>query len=309
MPVKLREELPTVLLLGFCYGAFPVIPVYFGAGGGAWPILAIALIVTLYSSLQHEVLHGHPFRSQSWNDALVFPAIGLFVPYIRFKETHLAHHFDPNLTDPYEDPETNYIDVAVWQEMPFWTRVLARINTTLLGRMVIGPLISLSAFYWSDFLQMRRGDRRLVRAYTLHALGVLPVLVWVVVFTDLPLWKYVAGAYAGMSILKIRTFLEHQAHERAAARSVIIEDRGLLALLFLNNNYHSVHHANPRVTWHKLPALFEKRREHYLRRNEGYAYRSYASVFRAHFFKPKDGPTHPLWSKDPDLLQFEREGH
>ena len=30
-----------------------------------------------------------------------------------------------------------------------------------------------------------------------------------------------------------------------AARSVIIEDRGPLALLFLNNNFHAVHHAQP----------------------------------------------------------------
>ena len=40
---------------------------------------------------------------------------------------------------------------------------------------------------------------------------------------------------------------------------MIIEDRGPLSLLFLNNNYHVIHHIHPRVPWYKLPyvaALF-----------------------------------------------------
>ena len=103
-------------------------------------------------------------------------------------------------------------------------------------------------------------------------------------------------AGSGWRCCRIRTFLEHQAHERAAARSVIIEDRGPLALLFLNNNYHAVHHANPRLAWYRLPAEFARRREEWLRRNGGYAYRSYGEVFRRYLFRRKDPVAHPIWT-------------
>jgi fatty acid desaturase len=99
-----------------------------------------------------------------------------------------------------------------------------------------------------------------------------------------------------MGLLRIRTFLEHQAHERAAARSVIIEDKGPLALLFLNNNYHAVHHANPWLPWYELPAEFARRREEWLRRNGGYAYRSYGEVFARHLLRRKDPVAHPIWT-------------
>ena len=52
--------------------------------------------------------------------------------------------------------------------------------------------------------------------------------------SEMPFWAYLLSAYLGLSLLKIRTFLEHQAHEKARGRTVIIEDRGPLALLFLN---------------------------------------------------------------------------
>ena len=61
----------------------------------------------------------------------------------------------------------------------------------------------------------------------------------------MPVWAYLLAAYLGWSLLKIRTYLEHRAHEAARARTVVIESRGPLALLFLNNNFHVVHHMHP----------------------------------------------------------------
>ena len=46
---------------------------------------------------------------------------------------------------------------------------------------------------------------------------------------------------------------------------MIIEDRGPLAILFLNNNFHAVHHANPRLAWYRLPAEYARRRDEWLR--------------------------------------------
>jgi fatty acid desaturase len=63
------------------------------------------------------------------------------VPYGRFRDTHLAHHHDPILTDPYDDPESNYLDPAVWARLPAARTRLFRFNNTLFGRMVLGPIL------------------------------------------------------------------------------------------------------------------------------------------------------------------------
>jgi fatty acid desaturase len=75
------------------------------------------------------------------------------------------------------------------------------------------------------------------------------------------------AAWVGHGLLRIRTFLEHRAHEAARARTVIIEDRGPLSVLFLNNNFHAVHHMHPAVPWYRLPAVYRANRAHYLRRS------------------------------------------
>lgn len=291
------EEIPTILLLVATYGIFLALTSAASVLPPALIILGLAGVMALHSSLQHEVLHGHPFDNQTLNDALVFPALGIFVPYLRFKDTHLAHHFDPNLTDPYDDPESNYLDDHVWAQMCVVMRLLYQFNTTLFGRMVIGPIIGMTEFYKEDAKAIFRGNRRIAISYALHAAGLAIPLVWVVVATDLQLWAYVASAYVGMSILKIRTFLEHQANDRASARTVIIEDRGPLAFLFLNNNYHAVHHIHPQLVWHRLPKVFAARRDGFLKRNNGYIYNSYAQIFAQHLFTAKDPVSHPMWTE------------
>jgi len=75
---------------------------------------------------------------------------------------------------------------------------------------------------------------------------------------------------------------------------VLIEDRGPLALIFLNNNLHVVHHMHPRVPWYDLPAMFRANRDLYLQRNGGYYYRSYAEIFARHLLRAKDPVPHPL---------------
>ncbi|MEI4486994.1 fatty acid desaturase [Frigidibacter sp. MR17.14] len=264
------------------------------AGFAPLGVVLTVLAIVLHSSLQHEVLHGHPFRAPRANEALVFAGLGLVYPYRRFKDTHLAHHFDENLTDPYDDPEANYLDPAVWQRLPRWGQRLLRVNNTLAGRMLLGPAIGAVVFCGADVRAIRAGDRRIRRDWLLHLAGLVPVVLWLLAVAEMPLWAYVLSAYGAMSVLKIRTFLEHRAHERARGRSVIVEDRGLLAFLFLNNNLHSVHHTHPQVAWYRLPALYAARRELFLAKNDHYRYGSYAEVFRAHFWRAKDPVPHPL---------------
>lgn len=260
------------------------------------PVLGIvvtALAIAQFCSLQHEALHGHPFRNPALNEALVFPALFPTVPYGRFRATHLAHHHDPNLTDPYDDPESNYMDPQVWALLPAAARHLLAANNTLLGRMLLGPLISTPLWLWSEARLLMAGQRDVQRDWLLHLGGLALLALWL---WPAPMgWMgYLAACYLAASLLKIRTFLEHRAHEAARARTVIIEDRGPLALLFLNNNLHVVHHMHPQVPWYRLPALYAANRDHYLRRNEGYAYASYLQIFRQHFLRGKDPVPHPL---------------
>lgn len=261
----------------------------------AWGAVVFALV--LHASLSHEVLHGHPFPSRRLSEALVLVNPGLLIPYLRFRDTHLAHHQDANLTDPYDDPETNYIDPVVWARMPRVVQTVMALNNTLAGRMLIGPVVAQVLFMRGDWQAVRGGDLQVLKGWALHLPGVAFVLtlVWA---SPMPVWAYLAACYASVSVLKIRTFLEHQAHERARGRTVIVEDRGLLAFLFLNNNFHVVHHMHPRVPWYRLPALYRANRARYLTCNEGYRYGSYAEVFARHFLRAKDPVPHPLWSSD-----------
>ncbi|MBI1416268.1 MAG: fatty acid desaturase [Limimaricola sp.] len=259
-------------------------------------VIVTALAAAFHSSLTHEVIHGHPFRSARLNAALVAPPLVLAVPFLRFRDTHLAHHNDARLTDPYDDPESNYMDGGDWEARPGWYQGLRRINNTLAGRLLIGPALGQVMWMAADLRAIRAGDGAVLRGWLWHLPGLALVLA-VVAVSPMPLWAYLPAAYAALSLLKIRTFLEHRAHERAPGRTVVIEDRGPLALLFLNNNLHLVHHMHPRAPWYALPGLYRANPDRYLGRNEGYRYTSYGEVFRRYFWRAKDPVPHPIWRR------------
>ena len=287
----MRIEWPTLALIVLCYA------VWAGAlflGLPLWVSVPMAaLAIALHSSLQHEVLHGHPFGDRRLGEPLVFATLNLSIPYQRFRDTHLAHHMDARLTDPYDDPESNYFDPATWGALPRAARWIVQVNFTLLGLSVLGPLIGQVLFMAAEWQQR---DRAIVFAWVVH--GVLSVGVLAVVAASaMPIWAYLVACYAGLGILKIRTFLEHQAHERARGRTVIIEDRGPLAFLFLNNNLHVVHHMHPKLPWYRLPQIYFNNRERYLARNDGYRYGSYFEIIRKHLIRAKDPVPHPLYKR------------
>lgn len=288
-----RVEWPTLAVFGATLAGWALV---LGLAGHQ-PLVAVpllALLLALHSSLSHELLHGHPFGSVRASTALGLVQPGLFIPYLRFRRLHLAHHQDARLTDPYDDPESNYLDPLAWARLPRWRRILLECNNTLLGRMTLGPAIGLWRFVAGDVRAWWRGDPHVARDWALHLPGAALVL-WAVAASPLSLLAYGLACYGALSILRIRTFLEHRAHDHPAARSVIIEDRGLLAFLFLNNNLHVVHHMHPGVAWYRLPALYRARRDRYLRRNGGYVYPSYGAVFRAFLLRAKDPVAHPGW--------------
>jgi fatty acid desaturase len=292
-PAK-TSEWGTFALILACYAAWVAVIFWLAQWSVVGAILVGGIVAAMHSSLTHEALHGHPFRAKWLNEALMALPLTLFIPYNRFRDQHLAHHQDSNLTDPYDDPESNFQDPVVWNAMPGWKRALYSVNNTMLGRIVLGPLIGQICFTLEELRGAARGDGAIWLAWALHVPGVAVVL-WIVAQSAMPVWAWVLSAYIGLGLVKIRTFLEHRAHEKSRARTVVIEDRGLLAFLFLNNNLHVVHHMNPQAPWYRLPALYRAEKDRYLNCNEGYVYRSYAEVFRLYFLKPKDPVPHPLW--------------
>lgn len=287
-------EWPTLVVLACCYA------VWFAATWGnasLGPILLVlflAPLVTLHSSLQHEALHGHPTRSNSLNEAMVFLPLGLLFPYRRFKALHLRHHNDAALTDPYDDPESFYYAIADWHRLPAWVQKVLDFNNTFLGRFTIGPLVMFVGFVGRDMQLIQGGDRQVARAWLLHIAGVVVVLGWAVGVCGIPAWLYAASAYVGLSILNLRTFAEHQAHETLGGRTVIVEASPLFGLLFLNNNLHYVHHEHPRVPWYRLPELYRAHKAAFQAANESYSFRGYGEMIRRYLFRSKAPVPHPF---------------
>lgn len=292
-PFIARQEWPTVALFTGCLAIWAV-ALTLPAG---WGMLSFGLLVfslVLHASLTHEIIHGHPFSKVWACTALGLGQPGLFVPYLRFKEQHLAHHYDAFLTDPYDDPESNYLDPEVWERMGRARQAICLANNTLIGRIILGPVLGMGAFIWADVRLIFAGDRKVLGHWLAHVPGVLGVL-WIVSLSAVPIWSYLLACYGALAVLKIRTYAEHRAHLRASARTVVIEDRGILGFLFLFNNFHVVHHVHPQVCWYQLPALYRSQKERFLQRNQGYVFASYRDVFRQYFWRRKDPVPHPYW--------------
>ncbi|WP_292285161.1 fatty acid desaturase [Marivita sp.] len=293
-------EWPTVALLIVTYGLWAVATVWIAQVSLGLAVAICAVTAAQHASLSHEALHGHPSRSVVLNAALVFPALTVVVPYVRFRDTHLAHHRDESLTDPYDDPETNYLDPAVWHALPKWRKTLFRINNTLAGRLLLGPILGQIAFTRTDWRLVRAGDRRVLTGWLLHFPAVAVVVLWMGTLANMPIWAWLLSVYLSLSLLKLRTFLEHRAHDSPLARTAIVEDRGLFALLFLNNNLHVVHHMHPGVPWYALPRHFRESRAEFLSANAGYRYSTYGEVARTYLFRAKDPVPHPLYRDGQD---------
>ncbi|EKF19666.1 fatty acid desaturase [Nitratireductor pacificus] len=291
---RLSIEWPTLILIVACYGLWLAAGILLWP---QWPLAALALLtiaIALQSSLMHECLHGHPTRDARLNESLVFLPIGLVYPYRRFKALHLRHHADERLTDPFEDPESYYKALWRYEELPRWARAILAVNNTMAGRFVLGPVIMNIGFLAAEAKLIGEGDRAVRRAWGFHVAGLAVVLPLVAYGFSMPLWLYVlVPAWLGQSLISVRTFAEHQWSERPDGRTIIVE-RSPLALLFLNNNLHLVHHKMPSAPWYRLPSLYRAKRAEWLRMNGGYAYPGYLALLKDFAFRPKEPVPHPV---------------
>ncbi len=259
-----------------------------------WVILPIgAYTACLHSSLQHEVLHGHPTRNRLVNEALVFVTPHLWLPYGRYRDTHLAHHNDAHLTCPVQDPESYYLLPESWEAMAGPKKILYRFNNTLFGRMSIGPAVGMIRFWYAEFQKISRGEYRLLKCWGLYFLSSFLVLSYVV-WCGMPISHYIVLiAYPAISLALVRSFCEHQAVADVGARTIVVEASPFWSLLFLNNNLHIAHHDRPSLPWYALPEFYQNRRGEFLRKNHNYIMNGYREIFRRYFFVCKEPVCHP----------------
>lgn len=287
-------EWPTAALIAAAY-AVVMLLVWFHASLPWWVILPLgAYAVALFGSIQHEVLHGHPTRSKILNEAMVFPTLHFWLPYGRYRKTHLAHHNDANLTDPRLDPESYYMLPEHWAALPGAKRALYRFNQTLFGRMLIGPAVSVAQFWGSEFAAIARGDRDRAKDWAVFAVSCALSLWYIVGLAGMPFWKYLLLiAYPGVSLALVRSYCEHRAAENYEHRTIVVEASPFWSLLFLYNNLHVAHHARPSLAWYKLPAYYRAEKKALLAKNAGYAMNGYGEIFRRFFFRAKEPVPYP----------------
>ena len=297
MTVVLRPavEWPTVVVAAAIYAGFVALTVYYHSLPW-WLILpAGGFLLAWHGSLQHEVVHGHPTRWSWLNRALVFPSLWLWMPLEVYADSHLRHHNDELITDPIEDPESYYLTRDDWQRAGRLRRAVLRFHNTSVGRLVVGPVIAVWRLLAVEAKAFMKGDLRHLKAWLLHLLGCVPVVIWVSVVCDIPLLAYVIlFVYPGISFTLLRSFAEHRARPEVGERMAIVESGPLMSLLYLNNNLHYVHHREPQVAWYRLPARWRTERDQVLAANGGYRFGGYGEIIRRYAFTGRDPVAWPL---------------
>ena len=288
-------EWPTVAVAAVVYGGWLSATWVAGHTGNVAAFAVAAVLITLHSSMQHEILHGHPTRSRRINRLLGLIPLSLWIPYERYRQTHLVHHIDERLTDPLDDPESYYWTPDDWARLSPLSRWLVSVQTTLLGRMVVGPLWSVLTFLRAEWRRVHRDEPTARAIWLEHVAWCIPVVAWVHWACEMPLWLYLlAVVYPGTAVLLIRSFAEHKALPEAPERTAIVENAAILGPLFLYNNLHALHHENPMIPWYEYPAWYRQNRDRLLAENGGLVYDSYLDVARRFLLWSHDRPRHPL---------------
>lgn len=288
-------EWPTLALAAAIYGGWLALT-WWHQSLPLWLLIpAAAWIMAWHGSLQHEIIHGHPTRSRAFNCALGLPPLALWLPYERYRATHLTHHRDERLTDPLDDPESRYLTAADWQALEPVGRAIVGAQSTLAGRLLIGPAWAIATFWRSEAKAILAGDRQLAAVWAWHLVHVAVVLGWIVLVCAMAPGLYLlAFVYAGTSLTLVRSFAEHRAMPEVPRRTAIVEHAPLLGLLFLHNNLHAVHHRWPALPWYRLPALYRRHRDVILAGSGGPLYPSYGDVLRRFLWRPHDVTVHPF---------------
>ena len=259
-----------------------------------WPVsvAVLALLGGFYMSLQHEALHGHPTSHRSVNTALAFAPLSLWLPYLRYRRSHMVHHYT-ELTDPQHDPESFYLRPIEWSSAGPLKRSYILFTRTMVGRLSAGSVHSIGQYLLNEFRNIRF-DRRQATVVS-HLAAAVVLAWWLFVVVGVPVWEYLLGfVLLGQSFTLLRSFVEHCAVAEGT-RSAVVRAGPVMSLLYLNNNLHHTHHVQPSVPWYQLPALHRELEGDAAAAVGAGLYRhGYVDVARRNLVRPFCQPDHPL---------------
>jgi fatty acid desaturase len=289
-----RYEGPTWIVALIVYGWWAAL-VWFHACIPWWLIIPLgAIAIAWHNSLQHETIHALVRVPQPVRFTVAFPPLGLFVPYPIYCRSHREHHRDSRLTSPVDDPESYYHREDDWQRYSRAVRGAYLFNQTLIGRLTIGPLISLNGFFRRELRRFAAGDRSNLSTWGWHIVCVGAVLFWVGAIARMPLWQYVfCVVYPGLSLGMLRSFSEHRYAARPQHRTALVESRFPFNLLFLNNSLHLIHHLRPALPWYRIPGVWRESRTKLLDYNGRFYFAGYGAIAARHAFRPSFVPAQP----------------
>lgn len=289
-----RYECPTWCVVLAIYGGWFVLMRYH-AELPWWVILPLGTwLVAWHGSLQHETIHAFASVPRPLRIAIASLPLGVFFPYGSYVREHRQHHRASRLTNPRLDPESFYHDPQQWRRYAPILRAIFRCNQTLLGRLVFGAVIQAVRSVRADARHIIGGDRRVRRDWTIHWTLVAVLFTCIVNVFGMPWWQYVVLiAYPGVSLAMLRSFYEHSWNPNVGQRTAVVENRFPFGLLFLNNNYHVVHHAAPSLPWYRIPAVWNEHRGAFLAENAGRYFAGYGVLVQRWFLRPVFDPISP----------------
>jgi fatty acid desaturase len=287
-------EVPTLVLIFTAYGGWLAMTLAYGHLPLVIIAPVLAALITLHSSLQHEIVHGHPTRWPGINRLLAIVPLSLWLPYERYRRSHRQHHIDPRLTDPLDDPESFYVTHESWRRSSAPTRFFLEAQQTLAGRVLVGPFWRIGVFLRAEVRALRANQPEVRAIWAEHLVWCVPVLVWIKLVCGIPLWIYfLTMVIPANGLLLIRSFAEHRARPQVRERVAIVENSWLLGPLFLFNNLHALHHEAPAIPWYEYNARYRVVRARLIAENGGLVYSSYFDVARRFLFRRYDVLTHP----------------
>lgn len=292
-----RSEWPTwavcIAVYGLWIGTLVLLHTHAIGLLAATPLLIVSS--AWYMSLQHELMHGHPTRWPLFNKLLGYAPLAVWFPYTLYRDSHMRHHRDADLTLPNRDPETNYVDVDEWRTMSPLMQRLWRAQRTFMGRLVVGPPLSVARTYAAECRAFAHGKWHYGPMWCTHGALLVLMMAGMQRWAGVPaLYYLLAVSWPALSLAMIRSFYEHRAADKVSERTAINEAGWVTRLLFLNNNYHSIHHDLPGLPWYLLAAAYRLRAIEYVAKSGGFRVAGgYRGLFLRYAFRAPDATVHP----------------
>lgn len=248
-----------ILLMAVCFVAAARVT-------SAWALLGLAagfgvLMNSVYSVI-HEAEHRMLFANAALNDAVgILMALFFPAPFHLIRQGHLGHHLrnrsDDEAFDLYfegENPLWRFIQMYGILTGCYWILVAAANPVVLFCPWL------LQKRHWTFDRQSAAFMESLNPRYRwiiqLEALGVILIHTGIVCVLHIPLLNYFVMYFGFGFTWSAMQYVHHYGTERhvtRGARNLFIWSP--LDRIWLNHNWHQVHHEHPTVPWTYLPRL------------------------------------------------------